>query len=107
MKPVQVQFINEKVQKAFYELGDEDPALKKKIERAFNDICANPFCGVQIPKKQIPEDYIKKFDIKNVWKYNLPDAWRLLYSIEGGELRIITIVLEWLDHKNYERRFNY
>lgn len=107
MKPTEVQFINEKVQKAFSELEKEDPELKKKIERAFNDIKTNPFCGIQIPKRLIPQEYVKKFSIHNVWKYNLPDAWRLLYSIEGGELKVITIVLEWMDHKNYERRFKY
>jgi Txe/YoeB family toxin of Txe-Axe toxin-antitoxin module len=105
-----LQFINEKVQKAFQKLESgnyEEKELKKFIERAFNDICNNPFCGIQIPKRLIPKEYIKKFAIKNVWKYNLPNAWRLLYSIESRQIYIISIVLEWLDHKEYERRFHY
>jgi Txe/YoeB family toxin of Txe-Axe toxin-antitoxin module len=101
----EVQFANEKVKEAFDKLDNSD--LKKFIERALCDIQTNPFCGIQIPKKLIPPEYIKKFNIKNVWKYNLPDAWRLIYSIEGGEPIIITIVLEWMDHKEYERRFKY
>lgn len=104
-KQCEVQFANEKVKEAFENLNDLD--LKKFIDRAFCDIKANPFCGIQIPKKQIPKDYIKKFNINNVWKYNLPDAWRLIYSVEGGEVVILTIILEWMDHKEYERRFNY
>jgi len=107
MKPVEVQFVNEKVLNSFNELGEEDRDLRRFIERAINDIKQNPFCGVQIPKRLIPKEYIQKFNIRNVWKYNLPNAWRLIYSIEGGELKIITIVLEWMDHKEYERRFNY
>jgi len=105
MKPCEIQFTNDKVQKAFKEIND--PSLKRNIKRAFDDICQNPFCGIQIPKKLIPKEYIQKHKIKNVWKYNLPDAWRLIYSIEGGKISIITIILEWLDHKEYERRFNY
>jgi len=104
-KQCEVQFANEKVKEAFDKLTDLD--LKKLIERAFCDIKENPFCGIQIPKRLIPKEYIKKFGIENVWKYNLPNAWRLIYSIKGGEIVIITIILEWIDHKEYERRFKY
>jgi len=37
----------------------------------------------------------------------LPDAWRLLYSIENQEILVVSIILEWMDHKNYERTFKY
>lgn len=104
-KQCEVQFANEKVKEAFERL--DDLSLKKFIERAFCDIKANPFCGIQIPKKQVPQEYIKKYDIHNVWKYNLPNAWRLIYSIKGGEVIILTIIIEWMDHKEYERRFGY
>ncbi len=105
MKPCEVQFINKKVKDAFEELNDSD--LKEFLEKALCDIKTNPFCGIQIPKKQIPKEYIRKFDIHNVWKYNLPGAWRLIYSIKGGQTIILTIILEWIDHKEYERRFKY
>ena len=104
-KKCEVQFANEKVKEALDKLNDKN--LKGFIERAFCDIKANPFCGIQIPKRQIPQEYIKRFDIHNVWKYNLPNAWRLIYSIKGGEAIIITIVLEWMNHKEYEKRFKY
>ena len=105
MKPCKVQFANEKLKKTFENLNESD--LKKFIERAFCDIEANPFCGVQIKKRRIPKDYCQKFGVANLWKYNLPNAWRLIYSIRGGEVIIISIILEWLDHKEYERRFHY
>jgi len=104
-KPCEIQFANDKVKNAFEKLDDLE--LKKFLERAFKDICNDPFCGIQIPKKLIPEEYIKKFDVHNIWKYNLPGAWRLIYSIKGGEIVIVTIILEWMDHKEYERRFKY
>ena len=105
MKKVEVKFANEKVLKAYQKLDDEK--LKKFINRALDDIKENPFCGIQVPKKLIPKEYARNFGVKNLWKYNLPNAWRLIYSIEGGEIVIITIILEWMDHKEYERRFNY
>jgi hypothetical protein len=67
----------------------------------------NPFCGIAIPKRLIPKIYIRKYGINNLWKYNLPGAWRLLYSIAGNRVKIVAIILEWLSHKEYERRFKY
>ncbi len=102
-----INFANEKIQKAFEKLKKDDPNLYKIIIRAFEDIEKNVFCGIQIPKRLIPKEYFQKFNVKNIWKYNLPDAWRLIYSIEGKNLLIFSIILEWLDHKTYERRFKY
>ena len=105
MKPCQVQFADKKVQES-YERTEEKP-LKDQLEKALCDIEKNPFCGIQIPKKLIPKEYIQKYKVKNIWKYNLPGAWRLTYSIEGGTAIVIAIILDWMDHKTYERKFKY
>ncbi|MBI3032638.1 hypothetical protein HYY69_04130 [Candidatus Woesearchaeota archaeon] len=108
--PSKVQFADDKIKKAFDDLEKSDNydiELRKYLERAFNDITTNAFCGIQIPKKLIPKEYIQKYNVTNAWKYNLPGAWRLIYSIESKEVIVLSIILEWMDHKNYERRFNY
>jgi hypothetical protein len=102
-----IQFVNESVKIAFEKLKEEDESMYKFILRAFEDIENNAFCGVQIPKRLIPKEYIQKYGVRNLWKYNLPDAWRLIYSIKGKNLLVFSIILEWLDHKEYERRFHY
>ena len=82
-KPSEVQFVDERLKKAFDELKSsttEDKQLHEWISRAFLDIQKNAFCGIQIPKKLIPREYIKKYGIRNLWKYNLPNAWRLIYQ---------------------------
>ena len=87
--------------------------MKKKssffqwLERAFGDIERNAFCGIQVPKRLIPKEYTLKYGTKNLWKYNLPNAWRLLYSIENQQISVVSIILEWLSHSDYERKFNY
>lgn len=102
-----IQFINDRIKKAFEKLENDDSKMYKFIVRAFEDIENNAFCGIQIPKKLIPKEYLKKYDVKNLWKYNLPDAWRLIYSIKGKNLLVFSIILEWMDHKTYEKRFGY
>lgn len=107
---IQIQFANEKVKLAFEKLNSgkyEEKQLYEWIKRAFEDIMKNPFSGIQIPTRLIPKEYAKKYNVRNLFKYNLPDAWRLLYSKESTHVSVISIILEWLDHKEYERRFNY
>lgn len=85
-----------------------DKQFKKQLERAFRNLGENAFCGIQIPKRLIPKPYIKKFgQLTNLWKYNLPDAWRLIYTIKNDKVNILSIILEWINHKTYERRFKY
>ncbi len=108
--PSKIKFADDKVKKAFEKLEQgrtEDTKLYEFLVRAFEDIEENAFCGIRIPKKLIPKEYKKKYEIDNLWKYNLPNAWRLLYSVGKQELIVISIVLEWLDHKNYDRKFGY
>lgn len=110
MKPSEVQFVDGRVEKAFHDLkeGDsEERELYKWILRAFEDIEKNAFCGVNVPKKLIPRVYLQKYMIRNLWKYDLPRGWRLIYSIVGNKAIIISVILEWLPHKKYERRFRY
>ena len=108
--PSRVRFVDEAIGRAFQGLEagkPEERELKEWLEQALANIEKNAFCGIQIPKKLIPKEYISKYGVTNLWKYNLPNAWRLLYSIENQQVCIVSIVLEWMNHKDYERKFNY
>lgn len=106
-RSIKVVFADEKVQKAYYKAKEYEPQLYKFLDRATDDIKANPKCGIEVPKRLIPKIYIQKYGINNLWKYDLPNAWRLVYSITGDEVEILAILLEWFPHKEYERRFKY
>ncbi len=108
--PSKIQFADNKVKQAFEELekyNKDEKGLYMYLVSAFRDIEDNAFCGIQIPKRLIPKAYLNKYNIQNLWKYNLPNAWRLLYSIESSGVMVISIVIEWMDHKEYEKRFKY
>ncbi len=108
--PSKIRFADNKVKAAFDKLLEdkvEDKQLHEFLSRAFKDIEENAFCGIQVPKKLIPKEYRQKFDVDNLWKYNLPNAWRLVYSVARDEIVVISIVLEWMDHKEYDRKFGY
>ena len=108
--PSQIRFGDESIKNAFYELEQGDPSEKELfrfINQAMNNIEKNAFCGIQIPKNRIPKEYMAKYSSKNLWKYDLPNAWRLIYTIRGDEVIVISLILEWMNHKDYERRFKY
>lgn len=107
MKPSKIKFISEKLEKEYNNL-DENDFLKKSIKKAIQDLKSNAFFGIQIPKRLFPKEYIEKYYITNLWKYDLPKGWRLIYTVTSeDEVKIICAVLEWFNHKDYEKRFRY
>ena len=107
----EVKFGDENLKKAYLELESgkfEDKQLKEWLDQAVNEVRSNAFCGIQIPKRLIPKEYNKKYGpLTNLWKYNLPNAWRLIYTIKRDEVIVLSIVLEWMSHKEYNKRFGY
>ncbi|MBI4144507.1 hypothetical protein HY486_04630 [Candidatus Woesearchaeota archaeon] len=108
--PTKVRFCDEALHNAYESLKQgksDEKELYLNLDKAFHDIEKNGFCGIQIPKRLIPKGYLVKYRIHNLWKYNLPNAWRLLYSIESQHICVVSIIIEWLTHKRYERAFKY
>ncbi len=107
----EVKFGDESLKKAYLELEKgkfEDKQLKEWLDRAVGDLGKNAFSGIQIAKRLIPQEYYQKYGpLDNLWKYNLPNAWRLIYTIKRDEVVVLSIVLEWMKHKEYEKRFGY
>ncbi|MBM3199352.1 type II toxin-antitoxin system YoeB family toxin [Candidatus Woesearchaeota archaeon] len=107
IKPSKVVFINDELEKDYNSLKEND-FVKKAIKKAIQDLKQNAFSGIQVPKKLIPKDYIRKYGINNLWKYNLSKGWRLLYTVTAdNEIELISAILEWFNHKKYEKRFKY
>jgi len=105
-----VAFAEEKLKKEFGKLESgkfEEKQLYEFINRAIEDLKKNPFCGIRMSKKLTPEHYIKKYGVNEIWKYDLPRGWRLIYTISGDSVTILSMILEWFNHKDYEKRFNY
>lgn len=110
MKESLVVFANPKIEAEFESLKNkkfQDKKLYEFISKVIGELKKNASIGVKIPRKLWPEKYIREYEIKNLWKCNLPGAWRLIYTIKEDEIRIFNILLEWFSHKDYEKRFSY
>ena len=80
-------------------------AITKKIEI----IKSNPHYGDPIAKSLIPKEYINKYEITNLFRIELPNYWRMLYSLIDGEtkIEIIAFVLDLIGHHTYNKKFGY
>ena len=107
IKHSKVKFISMDLRSDFDSMNEDDP-IKKAMRRAMKNLRENAFSGVRIPKRLFPVDYIRKYGITNLWRYDLPNAWRFLYSITvEEEVELVSVILDWFDHKDYERKFKY
>lgn len=102
-----VSFIDKELKESFENLEFSDPRLFKEIENALKEICQNSFCGRNVKKNLIPKEFKQKYQINNLWIYNLRKDWRLLYSVGGDKIELIAVVLDWMNHKEYERLFKF
>ncbi|MCK4365041.1 MAG: hypothetical protein KAW45_03215 [Thermoplasmatales archaeon] len=80
-------------------------AITKKIEI----IKSNPHYGDPIAKSLIPREYLDKYEITNLFRVELPNYWRMLYTLKDGDTKceIIAFVLDLLDHSVYNKKFRY
>ena len=81
--------------------------LLRSILRIRDLLEENPFAGDQVPKRQMPRKYSEKYGAENIWRIELANRWRLVYTITGNQIEIITFVLDIYDHKDYDKVFGY
>ncbi len=81
----------------------QEMQLIKSIKTKSEFIKANPFYGDNIPKKLIPKEY----NVQNLWRAELTNFWRMLYTIKGDEVEIICFILDIMNHPNYYKKFGY
>jgi hypothetical protein len=102
-----VIFAEDSLASAFEHLAENSP-LKNSIRKAIGKLKENVFCGEHIAKDRIPKEYIQKYKIDNLWWYPLANGWRLVYSVTTPtNIEILAVIIEYFNHKNYERRFGY
>lgn len=105
-----VGLADESVRKKLISLKEstsEDQVKLVAIEKAIDQLQKNVFCGIQIPKKQVPKHYYKKYSLDNLWKINLHDGWRLLYFIISDGDTTVAVIVDWMGHQEYDRLFQY
>jgi len=85
----------------------EAKKLLSLIDGAIKELSSDREAGRKIPRILWPREYVQKYGVTNLWKYNLDSYWRLVYTITGTEIEMFLICLDFMPHPQYERKFGY
>ncbi len=102
-----IVFIDIDLKESLTELEKTDSRLHKEIQRALEEISKNSFCGRNVKKDLIPKELKQKYNIDNLWIYNLRKDWRLIYSLGRDEIELLAVILDWMNHKDCEKLFGF
>ncbi len=114
MKDIKVVFSSEATQVYTY-LNQHAPTSKNErmllnaIDKKIEIIKSNIHYGDPIAKRLIPEEYKTKYGVTNLFRVELPNYWRMLYTLTDGEstLEIIAFVIDIVSHKDYDKLLGY
>lgn len=82
-------------------------ALLRAIDRKIEIIKDNHRYGNPIAKILIPKEYEQKYEANNLFRVELPNFWRMLYTVKNNEIEIIAFILDIVNHKDYNKKFGY
>lgn len=81
--------------------------LLRSIDNAVRNLKLNPYFGDLIPRKLISRGIVQKYGTHKLFRIELVGYWRLLYTIIGDDVKITALVLEFMNHKKYDKIFGY
>lgn len=92
----------------FFESLPDDNRLKKELNASFGLLREDCTRGDNIPKNLIPGFYVQKYGINNLWRYELNDGARMVYTIRPEDSGLVVYILEaFPTHREYDKRFGY
>ncbi len=81
--------------------------LLKSIDREIGNLKIDPQKGRHIPRRNVPKQAVMRYKTDRLWKLDLVGFWRMIYTITGDQVKIITFILEIMDHDRYNKVFGY
>jgi hypothetical protein len=61
--------------------------------------------GEVVKGSALPRGLRVKYDLSNLFVEDLPDFWRLLYTVVKQDARRVVVVVEIVSHRDYSRWF--
>ncbi|MEK6963966.1 MAG: hypothetical protein AABX70_06050 [Nanoarchaeota archaeon] len=84
----------------------ESQSILNSFYHTKNILLEHPQHGDPIRKELIPVS-LKRADICNLYRIELPGYWRMLYTIESDATTLYIFILNLMNHKEYNQLFGY
>lgn len=103
-------FLKAQAKKSYIEFKEskdkESKSVFNSVERVKEVLKENPQYGDPIKKELIPKEFYE-FGIRNLYRVELSNYWRMLYTLEGNEDVIFVFILKIINHDEYNKLFGY
>lgn len=87
---------------------DPDDRRRRWISDMDDTLKENMFAGEQVQKMLIPRHYVERYGINNLYRYQHPEGYRSCYTLVNYPgVGVCPLVLDFLNHPEYERLFGY
>jgi len=86
--------------------NSDNQRLLKSINKAIDRLKVNAQAGDHVPKKTA-QKALRYYEVESIWRLELVNYWRLIYTITADEVDIIAFVLDCVDHPTYNKIFGY
>ena len=90
-----VRFVSKELEDEYNSIKNTDTVLYKSIEKSIEKLKVNRRAGQKIPVDQVSKKYVSLYGTTHFWKIKLNREWRLIYTIAGNHIRILTVILSW------------
>ncbi|MHB8546781.1 MAG: hypothetical protein ACYDAJ_08450 [Nitrosotalea sp.] len=92
----------------FYPNLKENNEIKKEIDLKLDVLKTNAEAGEHVPRNLIPDIYVKRFNITNLFRVDMSKGQRFVYTIKGNKQRKQVEIIEYFStHNDYAKRFGY
>jgi len=102
---MEVRGVSDDFTAVFNNLSDGN--IRTAVQDVIDNLKKDQRPGDHIKKKDIPKYYIKKHKIPVLYLVDLPQWWRVTYSIMEFEVKneLSGLMLELMNHDQYNKRF--
>jgi hypothetical protein len=92
----------------YYDSLPREDKRRRWIDNMEKILQENPFAGDRIQKALFPREYRIRYNVFFVYRFRHPEGYRTIYSLVVEKDGTATpVLLEFLTHTEYERRFRY
>ncbi len=103
-------FLKGQAKEIYFELrtkkDKQSQIILRSLKRTKQILRQNPQYGQPLSKKLIPKELLK-LNITNLYRIELPNFWRIIYTIEGNRIEILLFIIKIVNHKEYNKLFGY
>jgi hypothetical protein len=107
--PAEAVYLSDNAQAALESLESGDPppmaTIARRARKNREILLLDCQHGEVVRESMIPDELRVRYGIENLYVEDLPDFWRMLYSIVKSCGKRVVVVLEIVDHKRYDRWF--